>query len=212
MRRHRTLLGTLTLSLVVVSAAAAQGKANFGILAGAVFAKVGGADTKDFDVKNRVGLAAGGFVTLGVSPNFAIEPEVLFAMKGAKETQSGITGSVRISYIEIPVLAKIRIPAKSGGLVSPHFYAGPYLGIKSGCSVKFTDGTTTVSGSCKSQDVNLKGSDFGATFGVGVDVNRAIIDVRYDLGLSKISDETTNNDVKNRALFLLAGWTFRAPN
>ena len=207
----RRLLGLVTLSFVVVSTAAAQGKASFGVLAGAVFGRVGGADTKDVDVKTRVGLGGGGFVTIQANRNFAIEPEALFVMKGAKETQSGITGSVKVSYLEVPLLAKVRMPSKSGGLVSPHFYAGPYFAVKAGCTVKLTDGTTTVSGSCKSQDVNLKGSDFGATFGVGVDVNRAIIDVRYDLGLSKISDETTNNDVKTRTLYFLAGWTFRAP-
>ena len=37
-------------------------------------------------------------------------------------------------------------------------------------------------------------------------------DWRDDLGLSKVGDDPSgNNDVKNRTIYLLAGWTFRAP-
>jgi hypothetical protein len=95
--------------------------------------------------------------------------------------------------------------------VSPHIYAGPAIAFKAGCSVKFTGGSVTIGGTCADNDVHLKSTDFNLTFGGGVDVGRALIDVRYDLGLSKISDETTDNDVKTRTLYLLTGWTLRSP-
>ena len=166
------------------------------------------------NIKTRVGIAGGAFVTIGVSRNFAVEPEVLYAQKGVKTSDATATAKIKVSYVELPVLLKLRVPGKSGGIVVPHVYAGPYLGFKAGCRISGTGGSVTVSGACEDQPfaVKIKSTDFGATFGGGVDVGRAIIDVRYDLGLSKIGNNTSNNDVKNRVFYLLAGWTFRAPH
>jgi hypothetical protein len=190
----------------VVLAQGAGTKVHFGVLAGATFAKVGGKDTEGQNIKTRVGIAGGGFVGIGVSKNFEIEPEVLFAQKGAKASDVSSTTNLKVSYVEVPVLLKLRFPGKSGGTVVPHVYAGPYLGFKAGCHVS----STGSSGSCTDEDVNIKSTDFGATFGGGVDVGRALIDVRYDLGLSKIGNDTSNNDIKTKTFYLLVGWTFRA--
>jgi len=209
-------LRRITGSVLVCCAVATSGvlaqaqKPTFGVIAGATFSKFGGTD-RDIFTKTHVALAGGGFVTFGLGPNFAIQPEALYAQKGGKAEESGTSVKVKVSYAEIPVLLKVRMPVKSGGLVSPHVYVGPAIGFKIDCTLKGSDGTTTISGSCDDNDTKLKSTDFSVVFGAGLDVGRAVIDVRYDLGLSKISDETTNNDVKNRTLFLLAGWTFRAP-
>jgi hypothetical protein len=214
MLRRRTLVSALVLSVVTASAALAQkSEVHFGVLAGAAFAKVGGSDVTG-DVKTRVGIAAGGFVTIGISKNFAIEPEALYVQKGAKRTETGETFKIKISYVEVPVLLKLRFPGNSGGVVVPHIYAGPYLGFKAGCNITGTSGSVTLSAKCEDQafDFKVKSTDFGATFGGGVDVGRAIIDVRYDLGFSKIPDSSTDNNVKNRVFYLLVGWTFRAPH
>jgi hypothetical protein len=215
MRCRRVVISSLALGLAISSVALAQGadrKAHFGVLAGGAFAKVGGKDTQDQNIKTRVGIAAGGFVTVGVSKNFAIEPELLFVQKGGKGSDATSTTNLKVSYVELPVLLKFRFPGKSGGVVVPHIYVGPTLGFKAGCNLSGTDGSITVSGKCEAQpfDFKIKSTDFGATFGGGVDVGRAIIDVRYDLGLTKIGNDTSNNDIKNRVFYLLAGWTFRA--
>lgn len=216
MRRHRRLLGALTLSLIVVSAAAAQGKvkANFGVLGGADFSKPGGKDATD--VKGQyVGFAVGGFVTIQVARAFAIEPEVLYVRKGAKiEPSGGGKGKFRVPYVEIPVLAKFRVPPRGSSIVSPHAYVGPALAFKTGCHASFTDGTTTISGKCDAQpfDAKIKSTDVSLVFGAGVDIGRAMIDARYDLGLSQLDNSGANMDSKNRTFYLLAGWTFRSPH
>ena len=195
MFRRRTILSALVLSVAASSGVLAQAEVHFGVLAGGVFAKVGGSDATG-DIKTRVGIAAGGFVTIGVSKNFAIEPEALFVQKGAKQEESGVTSNLKLSYVEVPVLLKLRFPGS--GTVVPHVYAGPYLGFKAGCHLSGTDGTVSASVNCDEDPFNfkVKSTDFGATFGGGVDVGRAIIDVRYDLGFSKIGDDTGgDNDI-----------------
>jgi Outer membrane protein beta-barrel domain len=212
MFRRRTLVPAFVLSVAASTAALAQKtEAHFGVLAGAAFGKVSGSDVTG-DTKIRTGIAAGGFVNIGFSKNFSIEPEALFVQKGAKNTQSGVEIKVKISYVEIPVLLKVGFPPKSG-TVAPHIYAGPYVGFKVGCHFSASQGSISASGDCEDQplDTKIKSTDFGATFGGGVDVGRAIIDVRYDLGFTKIGDPS-EPDVKTRTLYLLAGWTFRAPH
>ncbi len=216
MQRHRGLLGVLTLSLAVVSGAAGQGKvkANVGVLAGAAFAKASGSDTEGQDVKTRVGIAAGGFVNLAVTPRVSIEPELLYVQKGAKTDDGNVTVKIRIAYLEIPVLLKVSVPTKGSSNISPHFYAGPALGFKAGCNAKAKDNSssTSISVDCDQPpfDTHFKSTDFNLVFGGGVNVGRAIVDARYDLGLSKIGDPSAP-DVKTRTFYLLAGWTFRAP-
>jgi hypothetical protein len=214
MRAQRVVVSGLTLLLAISSAVFAQPglvKVHFGVLAGAAFDKPGGTDATDIN-GTYTGFGIGGFVGLQVTPGFAIEPEAFYVRKGAKTVNSGVTGKIRVPYFEIPVLAKLRIPVKGGSIVSPHLYAGPALGFKAGCHLNATDGTTSISEDCDAENIKLKSTDFSVTFGGGVDIGRAIIDVRYDLGLSKIgNDPSGGNDVKNRTLYLLAGWTFRAP-
>jgi hypothetical protein len=222
MRSQRVAVSTLVFSLAISSAVLAQHKAvnvHFGVFGGASFDKPGGPDADLDNLKGSyTGFGIGGFVGIQVTPGFAIEPEALYVQKGAKSsspsTGGTITGKVKVPYFEIPVLAKLRIPAKGSSIVSPHIYAGPALAFKAGCHARFAQGTTSLEGGCDETNINvkIKSTDFSLAFGGGVDVGRAIVDVRYDLGLSKIGDNSsgTGNDVKNRTLYLLAGWTFRS--
>jgi opacity protein-like surface antigen len=220
MRCHRVVVSSFILLCGIGSAGLAQPglvKVHFGVLGGASFDKPGGADATDIN-GTYTGFGVGGFVGLQLTPGFAIQPEALYVRKGAKTTQSDpggtITGKIKVPYVEFPVLAKLRMPAKGSSIVSPHVYAGPAIAFKAGCHVNATQGSTSVSDSCdaSSIDLRIKSTDFSLTFGGGVDIGRAIVDVRYDLGLTKLgNDPSGGNDFKNRTLYLLAGWTFRAP-
>lgn len=221
MRFQRVVVSGFVLTLAMSSAAVAQHgpvKVHFGVFGGASFDKPGGPDATDIN-GSYTGFGVGGFVGLQLTPGFAIEPEALYVQKGAKTSTADpggeIIGKIKVPYFEVPVLAKLRMPVKGSSIVSPHVYAGPALAFKSGCHAKFTQGSNSLSGGCDDSgiDVKLKSTDFSVVFGGGVDIGRAIVDVRYDLGLSKIGDNSsgTRNDVKNRTIYLLAGWTFRAP-
>ena len=215
MRCQRAAVPCLVLSLAMSSIALAQHKpvkANFGVFGGATFNKPSGPDATNIN-GTYTGFGVGGFVGFQVTPGFAIEPEALYVQKGAKTLNGNITGKLKLPYFEIPILAKVRIPAKGGSIVSPHAYAGPALAFKAGCHLNATDGTNSLSQSCDAANIKVKSTDFSLAFGGGVDVGRAIVDVRYDLGLSKLGDDPSGkNDVKSRTFYLLAGWTFRAPH
>jgi len=215
MRVHQTIAAVVILGGALSGQAAAQRSTSFGLLGGAAFSRLSGADatTGEFDfTKSKLGLTAGGFVSLGLGPNFAIQPEVFFVQKGAKAKPTGGTVKFRLGYVEVPVLAKLIIPAKGSGIqLSPHFYGGPAIAFKTSCSISGSDGSTTVTGKCDANNVRIKSTDLSVLFGAGVDIGRFMIEVRYDLGLSKIDDSGEDLDAKNRTLYVLGGWKIRTP-
>ncbi|HEV8357723.1 MAG TPA: porin family protein [Gemmatimonadales bacterium] len=215
MRSSRTVVPALVLCLTAASGAFAQNASravHFGVLGGAAFDKPGGADASNIN-GTYTGWIVGAFAALHLSPSFAIQPELSYVHKGAKIVETGTTGTLRLPYVGVPVLLKFGIPAKGSSILSPHVYAGPAVGFRTGCKARVSDGTTTVTRNCDegTDPTEVKRTDFSLTFGGGVDVGRAIIDLRYDLGLTRIDGSTENNDIKHRTFYLLAGWSFRAP-
>jgi hypothetical protein len=202
---NRGAFSMLLLSAGITSVAPAQQHAEFGILAGATFSKFRGSDKGALD-QSKLGIAGGGFVTLVLTPEFGFQPEVLFVQKGGKGPAN--TDSYRFSYIQIPVLAKFRLPPSGyANQLSPHLYVGAAVGLKVGCHAT----VSSVSGSCKELGVQIKRHDFSVVAGAGLNFGRAFIDARFDLGFTKIEDAASPDDVRNSTLYLLAGWTFRLP-
>ena len=61
-------------------------------------------------VKAKAGFAAGAFLTYNFSPALAVQPEVMYCMKGAK-AEVGDT-KLKIDYLVVPVLLKYNIPTQ----------------------------------------------------------------------------------------------------
>ena len=201
---RRTLLSWLTLATITcqVLTASGQTSARFGVKAG-----VNVATTNEPNSSSVVGFVGGGFLTLSLTDMIAVQPELLFTMKGRKAVETvqnfGIIHSeVRLNYIELPVLAKLNI--LRGGNIAPHLFAGPFFSI-------FLE--------------SFKSTDFGLSVGGGVDFDLAqlkiTVDARYSHSLKDamtittwVSDGSGNRvyensrAVKNRVLSLVVGICF----
>ncbi|MBI4727838.1 PorT family protein [candidate division TA06 bacterium] len=146
------------------SMAWAQGL-SFGIKGGANLSSANGAWAEG--TESRSGMAAGCYLTLGLLPSFAVQPEILYSQKGWKASgdASGVpwVGEYRINYleVEVPVLAKYSF----GALVKPYILAGPYFAARVSTSWEETKGYTTATGS---MDDYIKSSDMGFVLGAGV--------------------------------------------
>jgi hypothetical protein len=219
MKPHLKTIASLAVALAsLTSLAAAQKDHRFGIQGGVVFAKLGGAGTKDPEVgtlSNRTGFLAGIFAELQLSSNFAISPEANYVVKGVKLAQSGGTGNIKISYVQVPLLFKVLVPVKSTGKteIRPQFYAGPAIGFRAGCDFTASFGTQTESNDCSKPDPDLavKSTDISIIVGAGLGVGPVFFGARYDLGLTDIqtaTGHTSEHALKNRALSLLVGVSF----
>src|SRR4029079_5672560 len=102
----------------------------FGLMAGINSSTVGGGDADD--AARRTGVMAGAFIVAPVSPGVAIQPELYFTMKGAGFSDSDGSGSVKMNYVEIPVLLRVSVPTSSNA--RPFFYGGPAIAFRVGCS------------------------------------------------------------------------------
>jgi hypothetical protein len=180
-----------------------------GIKAGLNVATTGGADASSQSITS---FNAGMFATFNVAGLLAIQPELLYTVKGYKVSYAVLdeigpipfgSGNVtgKISYLEIPILFKLNTSSLS--IIRPNIFAGP--------EVAFKLSSKAVSGSPSSeQDLqNINSTDFGIIIGMGININLPIttlmIDIRYDIGMRVLHSSTNPPDIKNRVLTLNAG-------
>jgi hypothetical protein len=77
----------------------------------------------------KSGFTSGGVVQFGATKHFAIQPEVLFSIKGHKEEIEGLDYvSLNTRFLEIPFLCQLRIPAPK--ILTPLVYEGQALAIR----------------------------------------------------------------------------------
>lgn len=178
----------LFLSLLVAVRTAFSQHFELGAKAGVNVSNFTGAsNAADLKANSYVGFHAGGFVSLFAGKHFAIQPEVLLSTQGAKVEDAGTKKDYKLTYINIPVMLKIRA---TGGF---YVEAGPQIGFKVNEKI---DGTSE--DFAKSTDLSIAGGlGYHSPIGLGVGV-------RYTAGLSKLGDFNFQNpqtpDWKNGVL------------
>jgi len=190
--------------------AAAQGGGphlppTFGVLAGANLSKLGGKDASG--LKTRTGFVGGVFGVFHANEFLGFEPEVLYSQKGAKASSGGVTGTFKLDYVEVPLLARLDIPVT--GSAEPFFVLGPAFGFQVKCEAEGTSGGVTATASCSSLDIPNKKFDMSGTVGAGVGFKAGkqtlSVSVRYTHGFT---DVFSNSDAKNRTWSFLGGIAF----
>ncbi len=155
------------------------------------------ANLTDFnDNDPRVGLAAGAELEYQATDIFSISGGLLYSMQGTKFKDSGTTETVKLDYINIPILANVYVVK---GLAVK-------LGIQPGFNVnssyKVKNGGTSVS-----NDVDAKTFDFSIPVGLSYELPTVplVIDARYNWGLTKAFD---GFDSKNSVFQITLGYKF----
>ncbi|MBD2768737.1 PorT family protein [Hymenobacter sp. BT664] len=180
----------LSLSLLVGISASASAQASFGVKAGASLTTLTGSGSEN--VANKIGFNGGLLANVRFGDALAIQPEVLFSMKGS-QFKDDSKYKTNLSYIDIPVLLQYN----ADGLF---FEAGPQLGILA--SAKFTNGD-------ESEDIKkgIETIDFGYAVGLGYKLESGpMFGLRYNGGITNINKET--DKVRNSAFQLYAGFMF----
>lgn len=208
----RFTIFTLFVALLLVVSASAQ--VNFGIKAGADMAKLTG-DGWDqaeqgletqLDSKFKMGFAFGLMAEFPLGESgFAIQPEVLYVMKGGKadipelEAEGfDVTLKMKQDYVEIPVLIKYNVPTE--GTIAPSFFAGPVVAFNVSSKIEFDGIPAEYADEVPDGDIeNNKSVDFAVSLGGGVgmavgETGRLTFDLRYTLGLTEIFDDVAEAD------------------
>ena len=192
---------------LVATTLTAQGRPiPIGLQAGFVFSRFGGADVQD--PKVQFGFAAGGSLSLGLGRYLAIRPELLYAEKGVRFSSDAGSSSIKMGYLELPALLVIRIPGFRS--FTPELYGGGAVGIRADCRQNITSGTTSLDQTCGSDtEPAPRRFDTSLLIGAGAEVERIRFGVRFAWGLTRLDPSDQRLDIRNRALYLMAGTVFR---
>lgn len=160
----------------------------------------------------KAGFNAGIFAKLPVTKGFSIQPELLYSVKGAKDTYNNFVqgdGEYRfnLGYMELPVLAVVNI--------TPNFniHAGPYLGYLVSANVKNVNSNGSIEGATELNTGDFNRWDVGLAGGVGFDISAFTLGARYNYGLRNIgksgnlSGDLTKNS-KNAGVSIYIGFAF----
>lgn len=217
--KTKKLVLTAAIIFAGMTSAIAQ-EINWGVKAGANYSKV----TSELDPDYIFGFHAGLVAEYKFTPQFALQPELLYSLEGAKAEMDFREGEfffsseekIRLGYINLPVMVKYyATPALS-------FEAGPQMGFLLSAeseyelSSNFEGFEIDESGTEDIKD-ELKKISLGLNFGLGYDISSSLfVQARYHLGLSDISDYDDQDDdfegdfeeIKNQSFQLSLGYKF----
>ena len=178
------VFSVVVLSLLTVRPMAAA-DTSFGLKAGISIANFKGSPHSS----SLTNLTLGGFAVFRLTDYLFLQPELNFVQKGQK-TQSAyywlpnVPIKIKIHYLEIPVLIKFNLTSESS--ITPSLLAGPYMAFKLH--------SRTQAGGVSLDWHHFKSTDFGIVLGGALDCkmgkNTLVFDLRYNLGLSKIAEDT----------------------
>lgn len=201
MRRATVGVLAATMMLLGVESIQAQPSMMLGFKAGLNFSEL---DLDEgvlgsVEADTRKGVAVGAFLTFMPSSFISIQPEVNYTQWGSEFVVDGIENELKITYIQVPLLAKFNFGPMPGMGVRPHLALGPYAAYVADCDFTFgQEGDFDCAeddDETGSQDL-VKQWDFGGVFGGGLEFSGArgslIIDGRYNLGLADVFEDEGN--------------------
>ena len=184
-----------------VSTASAQApSAQWGVLAGANFAKL----SNSSGASSRTGVVVGLSADFNLASHFGVEIDGLYSQQGDKESMNGSDVTLHLDYVAVPVLLRYNFPTQS--TVRPFVVLGPQVGFRVKCEL--TQGSN--SATCQEfAGENAKSVDVSGTAGAGlgfkVGKEELSLQARYNMGFANVF---SNSDSKNRVFSVLAGFAF----
>lgn len=149
----------------------------------------------------KIGFQVGGVAELSLSDNFAIQPNLLFALKGGKFPASPY--NINVYSIELP----INLLYKTNGFFAG---AGPNLGYGISGKVKVNNRTYDLFDKDDAGEIPLKRFEVGANMIMGYQFPSGLnISSHYTVGLTNSynGDEESDNKVRHNVLGFSVGYT-----
>ena len=178
-------------------------------------------DAAGVEIQPRLGLVAGVFANLPLTPQLSLRPEVLFAQKGytlsAADEDFDFSVTQQIDYVEVPLMLNYRALVGQNGLAIG-VEAGPTFAYKVSTGTSCS-GDDSVPALCDDFDTPENGDDgvrdYDLSGALGLTVGAGPFDVgaRYTQGLTTIDDtegqeDEQDNNIRNRTFSFTAAYSF----
>ena len=166
-----------------------------------------------FDFKSKTGIIFGGHVFYPISNSIAIQPELLYTMKGTEYEFDGMKVVHNLNYLEMPILVKL-MSAKNNKNIKPSLFFGPAVSMLLSAKSKTDYPKDLEDLGLKDEEIDIKNNrksfDIGIIVGGGIDFNSGLtLDIRYNRGLTEIGATESYVDMKNSVFSFLIGYNFR---
>ncbi|QJD98179.1 PorT family protein [Mucilaginibacter robiniae] len=149
----------------------------FGVKAGANLSHFSTENTLSSD--SRAGFLGGFWARVG-GAGLHFQPELYYTSKNVDvKSSAGIVNDASFKSIDLPLLVGTRIGALG---VGARFNTGPLI------SFAIDKDQSTGAAFSNATHLNYKDQNYAWQFGVGLDVQKISFDLRYELGLNKISN------------------------
>lgn len=201
---------SLLMGLFFLTTTALQAQVGFklGVNYASLSRDPGEATIGDYKEKSVIGLQGGLVLEFALADMFAIQPEFLYIQKGGKyqavvDENNKLITKVLYDYIEVPVLAKLKLGNTDGEGLGFYLIGGPFAGLalkgKGETELTVLGVTTTdeFEVDYKDDDNREKRLDWGVSFGAGLNFGHLFIDARYNLGVNNLLDDDANNNNDN---------------
>lgn len=196
----------LAAGLFIAGAANAQSPVRFGVKAGVNIANIIKDDgNNNFNTEGKTGFNAGVTADIPLTDAVSFTPEVLFSQKGYKQTGNNIEFSRTTNFIDIPILASVRLAGPLDLVV------GPQVSFLMSTKNKLESGSTSVETSYDNESDNFKKSLLGGVIGARYSISENIdIHGRYALDFQKNNENgsATTPEFKNQVWSFGLGYKF----
>ena len=153
------------------------------------------------DSKIKPGLVAGVNAEYGVIDKLGVTAGLMFSMQGAKYSSGGYTETMKLNYLNIPILA--------------NYYVWKGLAVKAGIQLGFllsAKETEKADGESETFDFKKECNtfDFAIPVGVSYEFSKFVVDARYNIHVSKIYKKEDGYQPKSRntVFQLMVGYKF----
>lgn len=189
--------------LIGLSSYVGNAQIAIGPKAGATVTTLAGSDAHNVNAK--LGYVGGVFVNIQLARWFTIQPELVASQKGATYVRNDTKTELNLHYVEVPILAKVRIPIDK--VFYPHVLLGPNFAFNTDARYVSTNNQSgTV---IKGDGDSFHKADVGGVLGAGLDIQSKrvffTVDGRYGYAFNYLEN---NKDTAPQLRIRNAGWTF----
>lgn len=156
--------------------------------------------------QRRTAPGGGLFLTVDPDRSVAFQAELLYMGKGDRWSFFEVESTLKLSYIELPLLFKLQADLLGNSVAS--LYGGPAPALKTSEEVIDPTLDRDVRDTAKKFDL---GAAFGVEFGFGIGEERFLLDLRLTPGFSNIKQgeyEVLGPNSSNQVLSIMAGVAF----
>jgi len=180
-------------------------------------------DYLESDPNKIAGTGFGGFIEFNITSHFSIQPELLYVKRGTQYILTGwsVIGpyTLKIDYVEIPILFKYNIPIIEN--ITPSLYFGPTVAFPVKKKLETVSYNSIHDSTNEYKLENVRNPVFGVAFGGEIEISGELtLEGRFNFGLSKINGDELiertgdpfplhpNMEIKNRSILFMIGHSF----